>query len=470
MYKLNGTIKMFRGYVPFEYADNILKIYFRDDFCKKHHIKAQDILEKIGKNKTSKSYNKLEGVINGTCHIVEFYYLPHKYFCENNSSTFGTQYIVYVYTSETLIYRGGYMGTLEYDCLTFRSKKFYRFLSMKPAFKEKRDDYLKYEVDYDFPILGKESSFTIEGQKINIIPIPILSDNGPVVENVPAIRIHFGKMKIGKILKIYETMLKFIKCSFMREDICPDRVTFKIGDRYGEIDSPSLKKYPYDEGDLSSEDRDSLHYEQLYEHADGLFSLIYNDDIYMSHLPATLQDRYTITSESISKLCASFESEFKKSPLSKEDLISEERKALERKVRKALKNLREESSDDEEKETYNRLLNYVSISSFQKSLEVAFKDNEAALEKAKKKLHIKEDVSTIAIAITEYRNMVDHGRKKKEGKLPPDIDADKVASFFALLNCLVYALQLQRAGFKKDEINVMLANLYNRTQTVTLEI
>ena len=273
-----------------------------------------------------------------------------------------------------------------------------------------------------------------------------------IVNLLPSISL-FSKDKVdindfSKLILVFQI---FIKYCLMRCDINPDVLRIINGNWSGQV--VVFNEIDNSEEIIHPDYHDSLEWNILYKNAGNIFKFIYDKEIYLENLPAHLNERFIVNSSSISKDASAFEYEFNKN---KDDIveIKEKHKDLKDKIIHDLESkINEDGISRYERDTYKHFLNGIKdkISLSNKMLR-SFTKYENCIKKVKDTLKITYTFDEISEECARKRNDVDHGNKY-------DID-DKTIKSFIMLRCLIYAMQLKRAGFDDVDTDNLTNYLY----------
>ena len=429
--------------IDFELEDLTLKLFVPGDV-------AKDILwqEEGGKltMRVKKPLNveTLSGCTNDEKYQIKCYFKSDNY--GMNSKTMGLgkttiiipliRYIVYdLYKPRDKFY------------MIYYSKQMHYFTNLMPNFQY---DNQTFFFKCDFPSTNLIARAEIDDYDFEMVPTYICNWNGPKIDFTPGIKIEFNKaLDERRIEKFYETFLYFIRYSFMRMDMFPDKFEFSNGSFCGEIISNG--KVSEEVEDLTSVYRDSFSWELLHTHAGELFKLIYCNAIHILNTQEKKALRLYVSLESISKDSAAFEAEFDSTYL-KGIPCSDERKQIEEEIRNEITPLMENSSGKKRK-IYKGFIRHLHIESLADKIEYAFKEYMKSIQLVKSRLRINYTPEALGEYCSKIRNDVDHGNRI-------DAISDEVVNSFILLRCLIYAMQLKKAGYSDEEIDGLINLLY----------
>ena len=331
--------------------------------------------------------------------------------------------------------------------MIYYSKQMHYFTNLMPNFQY---DNQTFFFKCDFPSTNLIARAEIDDYDFEMVPTYICNWNGPKIDFTPGIKIEFNKaLDERRIEKFYETFLYFIRYSFMRMDMFPDKFEFSNGSFCGEIISNG--KVSEEVEDLTSVYRDSFSWELLHTHAGELFKLIYCNAIHILNTQEKKALRLYVSLESISKDSAAFEAEFDSTYL-KGIPCSDGRKQIEEEIRNEITPLMENSSGKKRK-IYKGFIRHLHIESLADKIEYAFKEYMKSIQLVKSRLKINYTPEALGEYCSKIRNDVDHGNRI-------EAISDEVVNSFILLRCLIYAMQLKKAGYSDEEIDGLINLLY----------
>lgn len=184
---------------------------------------------------------------------------------------------------------------------------------MLPKVDRPKDQKFQYSVNYDFPSADLISTSKINGHNVSIKPVRSIKISGSNFDFTPGLEVKFGKIDIKEMFKFYDTMITFFQYVFMRKDILPDKTTIICEDHCGTLYSPSLSPREYEPENLNKPYiHDFLPWGLIYQKAGNILELINSNDIYISHLPDTVSNRYYTNQFSFLKVTPAFEADFEK--------------------------------------------------------------------------------------------------------------------------------------------------------------
>lgn len=400
-------------------------------------------------------FEKLNGKDIENGNILIFFFSKLNYNLNSSFNSFGAHFNLTIYIDRLIIFDGvssrdnAKSSKLE---LFFYSEQFYRFLSMIPYFNSLEDR--KYTANFNYPSVGYKTNFNIENYTVSINPGNRINHQGTNLKIIPCLRIVADNSEFSFIFKLFDTVIGLLKFLFMRTDIFPDNVEIYLNGMKGKILSSNVICKEYSEEDLNRPSRtDSIEWRYIYKNIGNLFNLLYENSLYLEHIPKKLNDRFFFDKTSMSKIAAAFESEFS-ACYPNETCFSEKKNNAIEKVRKEI-NDKISTSRGQVKDIYKALLKSVNHLPLSAKIEYALNSNEASLVEIKKYIGCNLRNVEIASICAKYRNDIDHGNKITGFK-------DGTGEAFVILNCLIYSLQLKRGGYSEEEINEMLPLLYHR--------
>lgn len=400
-------------------------------------------------------FEKLIGKNPENGNTLIFFFSKLNYQLNSLFNSFGAYFNLTIYINRLIIYDRVSRGNNETNSkleLFFYSEQFYRFLSMIPYFYSSGDK--TYTANFNYPSVGYKSTFYIENHSISINPGNIINHQGTNLKIIPCLRIVADNSEFSFVFKLFDTVISLLKFLFMRTDICPDNVEIYLQGMRGRILSSNAICEEYSEEDLNRPSRtDSIEWRYIYKNIGNLFNLLYENSLYLEHIPRKLEDRFFFDKTSMSKIAAAFESEFS-ACYSNETCFSEKKNQAIEKVRKEI-NDKILTSSGRVKDIYKTLLKSVNHLPLSAKIECALDSNEATLVKIKEYIGCNLRNEEIASICANYRNDIDHGNKIIDFK-------DGTGEAYVVLNCLIYSLQLKRAGCLEEEVNEMLPLFYHR--------
>ena len=400
-------------------------------------------------------FEKLDGRDNENGNILIFFFSKLKYSLNTILNSFGAYFNLTIYINRLIIFDGAFAGKNKVSNkleLFFYSEQFYRFLSMIPYFESLGDR--KYTANFNYPSVGYKATFNIASYTVSINPGNRINHQGTNLKIIPCLRIVADNSEFSFVFRLFDTVISLLKFLFMRTDIYPDTVEIYLDGMKGKILSSNVICEEYTEEDLNKPSRtDSIAWRYIYKNIGNLFNLLYENSLYLEHIPKKLNDRFFFDKISMSKIAAAFESEFS-ACYSNETCFSEKKNQAIEKVREEI-NDKISTNTGRVKDIYKTLLKSVNHLPLSAKIECALDSNEATLLKIKKYIGCNLKNTEIASICANYRNDIDHGNKIIDFK-------DGTGEAYVILNCLIYSLQLKRADYSEEEINEILPMLYHR--------
>ena len=449
MDKYSGKTLFYGQNIDFEIEDCYLTLFVPGDITQEiMYFDMGNGVKELGEKQPLKM-SQLLCITNDGYKNIECYFDPLSYgynsknmFCGPSTFTIPLKrYIVYDLTKKS-----------EKCRMIYFSKHIHKLTNLVPFPRFESNEGKKYIIDCDFPSLKLTSKFNIDDYEIEMKPTYKTSFNGPIMDFTPGLELLFNKpVKNDDIEKFYTSLIRFVHYCSMRTNIFPESFIISNGVIDGEIFSYFLPKES-DKEDLNSVYRDSFSWDVLYKNAGSLFTLIYNNSIYIMNNQENRRLRLAISYESISKDAAAFEYEF--DSLYPDGIpYSTERKQIEDEVVSELNPLLENSTGKKRK-IYKSFVRNIHLQSLGDKIEFALDQFSDGLINVKNIFKIKYTNEEIGEFCRAIRNDVDHGNKINE------ITNDSVLSYI-VLRCLIYAMQLKKANFEFEDINVLIILLYS---------
>lgn len=419
-----GTVKIYDEDFIFNYKDRKLSVYLDSDETIFRLTSRKDENNAITIEQRPLQIDHLDGKLAENKRSIRFYFDPSNYGWQVSHNEHGSPSVLSIFINKFLLFEGKNLLPGP-GSLTLYSKQFHHFLSMIPRIRASEDSEWKYIADYHFLSTKMTSNFLLDGKKILIHPTFKVGDLISSLDFTPGLLVKFEDLDIPKMLSLCDCLFSFLKFAFMRRDIFPDEIVFSAEGDIGHIHYPPFQPGEYESEDLKIYGKyECLPWELLYKKAGNIISLIHDDSLRFPNIPENRMDRYIVSMNDITQIPAAFDAEFAINyPKFVSPILTKRGK-----TKKA---------------------------TLAERIERALLDNGDALKAIKKKTGITISDQTIASKCASFRNAVDHG-----DKLPND--KRDVAESFRMLNCLVYALQLKRAGYDPDEIDALLPRLYFR--------
>lgn len=442
--EINGTTTIKGKNIIFAYKDGNLSIYLLDEYDAIADLLGETY-DQYGRifNEVLRPLLKdhLTGRDARNCQEVHFYFQPDNYTL--NYSSGPTEYTTLIISVDKFIIYEVEIPERVSDSLSFSSEQFHHFLSMIPKVSEIDKTRLEFSVCYDFPSTKMTANFLLNGKKIAFKPSTLTTVRYSYLEFTPRLSVRFEELDVAGMLELCDSVLRFLRFAFMRNDIFPDEINFVLDGCAGHIYYPQHQSFEYEPENLASiRNIGCLRWKSIYKNMDKLFPLIHNKlayskstskksnpnkPLYLLHLPETKEKRYEFTINDISQISAAFESEFG--------------------------SLYPKFTPSPEME--NGKLVQKPKATFRRKLKYALTNNANALKGIRRKTNSLINDDEIADICVEFRNAVDHGR-------PLPKKSKKEDGVFRIFNCLVYALQLSRAGYSQKEIDPLLPRLYDK--------
>lgn len=436
--------------IDFEFNNFILKIYLSRDLTENLLFqKGPSGMILTGRKKPLPT-TKFIGTTNDGTHTFVFY-IDNVGYGYTSNTLFMNGSVLKIRVKKFIIYNS--IRHPSTNTMIFYSKSFHRFLDMIPNFENKQNEEgeLTFFLNCKFDTTKLISTFTIDDIEFELKPTFKCNWNGPKIDFTPGLQLKFNKtLSDEQVDKIYDTFIHFIQYSFMRKDIYPEAMTFNNGDGDGEIHSIH-SHYKFEEEKVNDIWRDSFTWSILYKHAGELFKTIYEGNIHLLNNQETLDSRLYVSFVSISKDAAAFEYEFDKA-FPDGVPYSTERKQIETEILNEITPLKD-SSEGKKRKIYKGFIKHVHMESLEDKMGFAFETYSNCIALLKQRIAPNFTSEKMAEACADIRNDVDHGNKIT------DIGED-VATSFAMLRALIYAIQLRQCGFMDDDINVLTNILY----------
>ena len=447
-----GTLTINNKEFQFSYSDFELHINLKNDIESVFSDAKVEVVFNFGKKPLP--FERLNGKNLENGHIMFFFFSELSYELNQISNSFGTYFNLIIYINRIIIFDGIFHSNNKADSkleLLFYSEQFYRFLSMIPYFSSSGDR--KYTADFVYPSVGYKATFNLANSIVSINPGNTINHQVANLKIVPCLRIVADNSEFSFVFKLFDTVISLLKFLFMRTDIYPDNVEIHIDGMRGRILSSNVAYGGRNVEDLTKPSRtDSIKWRYVYKNIGNLFNLLYKNSLYLEHIPRKLEDRFFIDKTSMSKIAAAFESEFS-AFYSNETCFSEKKNQAIEKVTNEI-NDRILTSTGRVKDIYKTLLKSINHIPLSAKIEFALNSNETSLAEIKKYIRCNLKNKEVASICANYRNDIDHGNKFFDFN-------DGAGEAVVILNCLIYSLQLKRANYSEEEINVMLPMLYH---------
>jgi len=438
---LFGTLDFDGSKSDFYYSDGKLTVILTEETFRKLTYEQQWINQIMVFLSTEKKpiTAPLKGVTKDLNRPVYFFFQPFAYSFHSKCDSFGPSFRIVIYVDLVFLAKKR-IEDQTVNSFSLYSKQFHQFLGICPKRAETFSTDLRCSIDYSSPSLKMSSEFSIGEKFFRLKPNIWFNELKPFFEFIPGLTVYFNDNDEKEIPQIYFAAIDFLRFAFMRKDISPDMVCFNMNHFEGEIDCPRLKKIPYIPDYDFNHSSGSLRWPDFYKHAARLFCLIFEKKVYLDHIPQDFEGRKYVDYTSISKISSAFEYEEKAS-------VAQARAncRIEEQVNKLNHSNANDSFCSKEKKEKNKL---------GERIEAMLDKHEKSLSSLKKKLGITRSNKEIAIDCANARNKVDHGDYFDLNE--PDFHAESIA----VLNALVYSLQLTRVGYLEDEINNLIAELY----------
>lgn len=328
--------------------------------------------------------------------------------------------------------------------IAYLSKEFSRFLNVKPKIDFQRgENNISSLFDVNTASINNKSIFTIDNVDFELSPTWSLNHKNGYNLSLGISLLIKKEIDCKEIIKNYHSLEKLIKFLFYRTDICPDKILIYFPYKKGEIICNHHKEYNPIPEEYDSIWRDSIPWNCCYDIVGEIYKKIYSNQLYMIHIPETIDKRLWISVNDISLLSSAFENTFKLLHKKEEIFLNEKRIAAEQNAKENINSLILNSSG-KEKEIYKYLLKRINDKSLEDILYFCFDKYSSMLEWVKSKFAPDTDYKKIAKTCADNRNDIDHGNKYEV--------AHEVASAFCMLRALVLCMQLKSNGMSDEDI------------------
>ena len=338
--------------------------------------------------------------------------------------------------------------------ITYCSKEFARFTGILPKVtNSKEDDLVSSHIEFQRTTEKLISVFEIDNVKTTICPYwSINNSKGAELTLGLKLILDSKEVELNVFKKHIFTLIHLVNFLFYRNDICPNEIKFTSPDGSGTFYSNCHKEYVQEIENTNAIWRDSIPWAKCYDIIPQLYKKIFIKELYLAHIPDTLDERLVISIYDIQKISSAFENIYNKlyleTPIKKSDKrIKAEINAKEN-VEKLISN-----STGKEKDIYKCWLKHIGDITLEDKIKFCLYKFENQLSWIKTKFAPDLTFDFIASICAKNRNEIDHGDK--------EILEDKVANAFGMLRVLVICMQLKECGMLDDNIEISIRNLFS---------
>lgn len=423
----------------FKFTDNFLFLYADSKL-------SREILQK-----NEIPFEKLDGVLLDGSSRVCFFFGKLNLGLKNVMNSFSCSWELKISVDKYILYVYG--EPKDFTQISFYSKRFQKFLNMIPniSFNPFDDKEPSGKINLKFDSIEMKDAFEIDGKTYDFWPTYFLKWNGPNFDFIPGLSIKcFGFIEDRCLLKLCETMVHFIQYCFMWTNIFPEEISFITSNIRGNIyfcNVSSDEEAP----EINDIYRDALPWRLIYKSSGKLFLSVFNNELHLLNLPKQKLFRAFVNFESIIKDAAAFECEFDNTHPNGLP-HSDERKSIEGEIIAEITPLKDKSCQ-KKKEIYKGFIKHVRLESLCSKLKFALEEYSACFEKIKKRFAPDMSFQEISDVCSKARNDIAHGNKC-------DKPNQNVVCGYILIRCLIYSMQLRKAGLKDEDINVAINNLF----------
>lgn len=325
------------------------------------------------------------------------------------------------------------------NLLVFGSKQFHKFLYLFPQYNLtfKHEDKIA-DVVYKSDVSTNKVEFFYNGKKFIAYPCPNIRAQGIEFDFIPEIHVLSDEVLTeAEMLSLVEVLYKVISFLFMRTNIIPDYIRYysnnlqydvyyrKAADYIEEVeDVNSFRKYGF------------IRWNTIYKSFQKIIDDFNGGNATTSHLEDSSKSRKWIDFKRVSTISAFFEFTYTLIYGDKPNHRTATQKTID-KISEVLLPLKE-NGNKKMSDTVDYLLRQLDHVSLETKIQKAMKDYDECLTAVKKEFGLeKKEIKEIAGICAQTRNWTDHGDKRAK------MDSF-VASCFAYLLCLTYAMYLKR--------------------------